>query len=57
MEDTESRQDAHETWVESLPAPLEKPLTEAEQERAAMLDRRSEYIYEGSEIKIPRVEI
>ena len=44
MEDTESRQDAHETWVESLAAPLEKPLTEAEQERATMLDRRSEYM-------------
>ena len=44
MEDTESRQDAHEAWVESLPAPLEKPLTEAEKEMAAMLDRRNEYM-------------
>ena len=46
MEDTESLQAAHEAWVESLPSPPEKPQTQAEQDRAAMLDRRDEY-FEG----------
>ena len=37
----EGENDAHEAWVASLPAPAEAPLTPAQQERAAMLQRRS----------------
>ena len=43
MEDTESLQAAHEAWVESLPTPPEKPQTQAEQDRAAMLSRRDKF--------------
>ena len=43
MEDTETPQEAHEAWVESLPTPSEMPQTQAEQERAAMLRRRDEF--------------
>ena len=40
----EGENDAHEAWVASLPAPAEPPLTPEQQERAAMLQRRSSFM-------------
>ena len=37
----ESSTAAHEAWVATLPSPLEAPLTPEEEERAAMLQRRT----------------
>ena len=37
----ESTAAAHEAWVATLPSPPEAPLTPEEEERAAMLQRRS----------------
>ena len=39
--DSESSTAAHEAWVSSLPSPPQAPLTPEEEERAAMLQRRS----------------
>ena len=39
----QSEEDAHAAWVASLPAHQDAPLTEAEEERLAMLARRSKY--------------
>lgn len=40
----ESEHVAHEAWVANLPAPAQAPLTPAEQERAAMLQRRGRFM-------------
>ena len=40
----ESQQTAHEAWVASLIPPPEAPMTPDEAERAAMLDRRRQFI-------------
>ena len=37
----ESSTAAHEAWVATLPSPPEAPLTPEEEERAAMLQRRT----------------
>ena len=39
----QSAEDAHAAWVASLPAHQDAPLTEAEEERLAMVARRSKY--------------
>ena len=42
--DSESSTAAHEAWVSSLPSPTQAPLTLEEEERAAMLQRRSNFM-------------
>lgn len=42
----QSTADAHEAWIASLPAQPDAPLTEAEEERLAMLARRSAHFEE-----------
>ena len=40
----ESEQAAHEAWVASLIPPPEDPMTSDEADRAAMLDRRRQFM-------------
>ena len=48
--DREGDLSGHEAWVESLVAPPEAPLTEAEQEREEMIARRRKF-FEGLKSK------
>ena len=39
----QSAEDAHAAWVASLPDPQDAPLTETEEDRLAMVARRTQY--------------